>query len=147
MCVSSMVHMVHLTARFEWYYLLNCHHYTCFIANLLQSLVGVCVLYGGSFDEEAQLGLSKAKFKSTCIGSYACFIADILQSSVFVCVCVLYCGSFDKEVQQGLKCYLSDCHQCTCFIAVLLQSLVCACALYGGSLNEDSQPGLSKAIF
>ena len=90
----------YLTARFEWYYLLNCHHYTCFIADLLQSLVGVCVL---SFDEEPQPGSSKAKLKSTCIDSCVCFVAVLLQSLVCVCECVCVCVCVSSSVVSFTK--------------------------------------------
>ena len=90
-------------ARFEWYYLLNRHHYTCFAADLLQSLVCACVLYGGSFDEEAQQGLSNAMYKSTyIICLFHCSSTPVFGVCVCVCVCVLYGGSLDKEVRQGL---------------------------------------------
>ena len=61
--------------------------------------VRVGVLCGGSFDEEAQQGLSDAYAIF-----YMYFVSLPFYSSLLLCVrvCVLYGDSFDEEAQQGL---------------------------------------------
>ena len=122
-----------------------CYHYTCFIADLLQSLIGVCVLFGGSFDEEAQPGLSKAKFKTTCIDSYACFIAVLLQFSVCVCACSVW----HEQKKLGKVWVKPSFKSAYIYMLISFQSsvCVCVCVLYGGSFGKEVRQGLSNAIF